>query len=189
MEGVVFFALMLGLAFGILQIILFFKLWKATNDIQKITRQQDVLITILQECAHKPQIHENIALQTNIHKSEEEFHIGSLISEKNTGKQWRVKEVYSNSLWCEDGIVEVELPKCEVRIADNTSDIGAAENTPDTNAQEIAKDPLDALSDSEKAKLEEAIQNGRIQDARYILMAKCGMSLSAADDCIQRHKK
>ena len=135
-----YIALLIGLAFGILQIILFFKLWRATNDIQKITQQQITLILILREFVDKYQ--------------------------KQTVKdQYVVSNVERQCV--------VEQPN--IRSVESEQEI-------------IVRGPLDALTDSEKAKLKEAIRNGKIQEARYMLMTKCGMSLSQADSIVKQSK-
>lgn len=41
MEGITLFVSIVIIAFGILQIILFFKLWGMTNDVKKIKQQRD----------------------------------------------------------------------------------------------------------------------------------------------------
>lgn len=57
MEVFTYITLLIGLAFGILQIILFFKLWKATNGVREIAHQQVALTSILHEFVDKYQNH------------------------------------------------------------------------------------------------------------------------------------
>ena len=81
MENLSSFTIIVILAFGILQIILFFKLWGMTNDIRIIKTKY------LESLSIEP---ENVKLKIN---SEVKIEDGALVVNIKTGKQMRRKEI------------------------------------------------------------------------------------------------
>lgn len=71
--------------FGILQIILFFKLWAMTNNVKKI---YDLM---------KPKEVENNNAKDDIPCK---FHIGDYVIRKSDGKQMKVESIYNGKAFC-----------------------------------------------------------------------------------------
>lgn len=78
MEGMISFVGIIALVFGVLQIILFFKLWGMTNDINAI--KEKYLST------------DNNAVQL-VAERDGLFEVGALVVNVKTEKQMRVKEI------------------------------------------------------------------------------------------------
>lgn len=119
------------LVFGILQIILFFKVWGMTNNVKEMNQRQEQIHSLLQLIASKESNKTNIETTPQCH-------------------QQHVKTSHN------DDVVE--------------------------NVHVESKSGLDEDS---KKNLENAIRNGNMQVARYILMIKCKMSLEKADEFIK----
>lgn len=91
------------LIFGILQIILFFKMWGMTNDVRKIKNK---FLEFENKETSEPadQFQKAISDWENrkdeITESSTLFQIGELVVEVKTGKQMRVKEIIGEEFSC-----------------------------------------------------------------------------------------
>lgn len=89
------------IVFGILQIILFFKLWGMTNDIRDIKNKY--LNAESQHCEVSEPNHSASVNETKDepkHYLELRFQPGDLVVLKTTGKQMRVKDVIDGKFSC-----------------------------------------------------------------------------------------
>lgn len=124
------------LVLGILQIILFFKIWGMTNNVKKINQRQEQVCTLLQSIASKiPNSIPNIPAPQPSHST----------SPQNLPKEPIVANIHLGS--------------------------------------------ISGLDEDSGKKLENAIRNGQMQEARYILMMKCKVSLEKADEIIKSAQK
>lgn len=101
------------IVFGVLQIILFFKIWGMTNDVRIMTQQLEDILYVCKT------INTNAKTNVSIDAScdsvevpiETGFNIGDLVVDKN-GIQWRVVEINAPIIKCKNstkGIVEFNM--------------------------------------------------------------------------------
>lgn len=83
MENIYLFITVLFIVFGILQIILFFKLWGMTNDVR----------------AMKEKMYEKSKVQRVIENGKA-FHIDDTVIEIESGRQMTIKEIKENKYCC-----------------------------------------------------------------------------------------
>lgn len=91
------------LIFGILQIILFFKMWGMTNDVRKIKKK--LLASENDEISEPSNQFDNTindweSKKDEITKSSTPFQIGELVVGIKSGKQMRVKEILNEEYGC-----------------------------------------------------------------------------------------
>jgi len=86
MEGLSSFTGVIIIVFGILQIILFFKLWGMTDDIKTIKDKY------LESSSNNP-----IATEVTKKTSESKFEVGALVVNIKSGKQMRIAEINSTT--------------------------------------------------------------------------------------------
>lgn len=95
---------------GILQIILFFKIWGMTNDVAKMLN----LIEKFNECNERSLLERSMKTQSSISQTEKNVIGGTIFEEgilvvDNDDRQWRVVEIKGNVIVCKNsakGIVE-----------------------------------------------------------------------------------
>lgn len=91
--------------FGVLQIILFFKIWGMTNDVKRMTYYTE---RILDVCVNNKELGTNIECNNNdVIKG---FKVGDLVVDKND-IQWRVVEINDSNIKCKNstkGVVEYD---------------------------------------------------------------------------------
>lgn len=96
----------LAIIWSILQIILFFKVWGMTNDVQQI---REVMLYIREHNKSQNQIEE-------IGDNDDTFSLGALVVDK-TERQWRVVEIKGNIVVCRSSVKGIaEFNKDELKI-------------------------------------------------------------------------
>lgn len=91
MEGLISFAGVIMIVFGILQIILFFKLWGMTDDIKAIKNKY--LESSSNSTNVEPSSNNSNTTGISNKNTESKFEVGSLVVNIKTGKQMRIKEI------------------------------------------------------------------------------------------------
>lgn len=110
MEGLFSFAGLIMIVFGILQIILFFKLWGMTNDIKAIKNKY-----------FESSTNNSISSEATPKNGESKFEAGALVVNINSGKQMRIKEFNSAtgkySCYTNGGLVfEGDFDESEIKL-------------------------------------------------------------------------
>lgn len=110
MESLFSFAGLIMIVFGILQIILFFKLWGMTNDIKAIKNKYLESTT-----------NNSILSEATRENGESKFEVGALVVNINSGKQMRIKEINSTtgkySCYTNGGLVfEGDFDESEIKL-------------------------------------------------------------------------
>ncbi len=111
MEEITFFISIVAIIFGILQIILFFKLWGMTNNISKITNILESKLT--NDLSHQKQSINNSytkdspKIQGNNHnKSNNDINIGDNVIRLLDGKKMVVDSIENGKYFCKISMIE-----------------------------------------------------------------------------------
>lgn len=91
MEGLISFAGIIMIVFGILQIVLFFKLWGMTDDIKAI-KNKYLEFSSNSSDLEPSSNNSNIPEITN-KNTESKLEVGALVINLKSGKQMRIKEI------------------------------------------------------------------------------------------------
>lgn len=106
------FAYLLALAWSILCIILFFKIWGMTNNVEQLTKEvHDLKMAIVQELYDRPQAQpQKIVLEKEEQGKEQKeevtihnFKMGDYVTHKKYGGKMKVVGVRGNRINCDRG--------------------------------------------------------------------------------------
>nr|CAJ1851837.1 hypothetical protein AUSP0033_00025 [uncultured phage] len=111
MEEITFFISIVAIIFGILQIILFFKLWGMTNNISKITNILESKLT--NDLSHQKQSIDNSYTKDNPkiqgnspNKSHNDINIGDNVIRLLDGKNMVVDSIENGKYFCKTSMIE-----------------------------------------------------------------------------------
>lgn len=111
MEEITFFISIVAIIFGILQIILFFKLWGMTNNISKITNILESKLT--NDLSHQKQSIDNSYTkdnpkiqENNPNKSHNDINIGDNVIRLLDGKKMIVDSIENGKYFCKISMIE-----------------------------------------------------------------------------------
>lgn len=111
MEEITFFISIVAIIFGILQIILFFKLWGMTNNISKITNILESKLT--NDLSHQKQSIDNSYTkdnpkiqENNPNKSHNDINIGDNVIRLLDGKKMVVDSIENGKYFCKISMIE-----------------------------------------------------------------------------------